>query len=164
MALRKMVFSARLVDGNGRSRSTHAYYQISDAITVATLIGHLEGFAGDIAAVTDAAITRLSLSIDDVGYSTAGSGSAPIEQTGLLNFLAQGSTRRWALAIPALKNSKLTGDRINLTDGAITTLIDDMTGGAFTNDHYQALTAFADALVSFRRDRKQLQRASFETT
>jgi|ERR1039458_2051270 hypothetical protein len=163
MALQQMVFSARLVDANGRSRACHAYYEISDTITVATLLGHLEGFASDIAGVTDAAITRLSLSVEDPTYSTANSGTAPIEQTGLLNFLTTGSTRRWSLAIPALKNSKLIGDRINLADGAVTTLINDFTGGAFTNDHYQALTTFADALVSFRRDRKQLQRSSFET-
>jgi hypothetical protein len=158
-----MVFSARLVDSTGHSRACHAYYAIDDAISVATLIGRLETFADDIAAVSDAGITRLSLSIDDQEYSrSATPGGAPIEQIGLLNFAATGSARRWAQAIPAFSNSKIVGSRINLSDGAVSALIDDWTSGNFTNDHSQEIVGFADALVSFRKERKQLQRASFE--
>jgi len=164
MALRQMVFSARLVDGMGQSRSCHAYYQRDDAITVATLVGALESYAADLEAMTDATITRLSLSIDDVTFSaTVKTGGAPIEQTGVLNFTATGSAKRWGWAIPAFTNSKLTGDRINLADADTEVVIAEFTAGGFTNDHYQPLTALADAFVSFRRDRKQLQRSSFET-
>jgi hypothetical protein len=158
-----MVFSARLVDGNGRSRATQAYYEIDDSITLGTLLGHLSAWGADIKAVSDATLTQVSLSAIDKTFTvTPKTGGAPIEQTGLLNFIATGSTRRWALAIPAFSNSKMVGDRIDLTNGAVTTLLGDMTGGAFTNDHYQAITTFAGALVSFRKKRKQLQRSSFE--
>lgn len=164
MAIRQMVFSARLVDTKGQTRSCRAYYSRDDSITVAALVTALEGFASDIGALTDAGITRLSLSLDDVGFSTAvTAGGADIEQTGLLNFIATGPVaRRWALAIPAFTNSKLSGDRIILTDAGTEVVIAELTSGNFTNDHYQALTSLADAFLAFRRDRKQLQRSSFE--
>jgi len=163
MATDRMVFSARLVDANGRSRSCHAYYEIDSGITLDTLItGHLQGFAADLIGVTDAGIARLSVTIEVAGYVTAPIGTAPIEQTGLFNFNATGSARRWALAVPGLSNGVLIGDRIDLSNVEVAALITDFSGGEFTNDHYQGLTTLADAFVSFRKDRKQLQRASFE--
>ena len=160
-----MVFSARMIDSRGQTRSCHAYYAHDDAETVASLMTSLESFAADLGAMSDAGITRLSLSIDDVGFSTAvTAGGAAIEQTGMLNFIATGPIeRRWALAIPAFTNSKLVGDRIVLTDADTEVVIAELTSGFFTNDHYQPLTSLADAFLSFRRDRKQLQRSSFET-
>src|ERR1035437_4243898 len=165
MALQQMVFSARLVDSNGRSRACHAYYSIDDGITVATLLGHLEGFGSGIQNISDGLVKSLSVSIADRAWvpTAVNNGGAPIEQTGVLNFNATGSPRRWGLAIPAISNHRLIGDHINLPNEDVAILIAILTGGNYTNDHGQALTTFADAIVSFRRDRKQLQRASFET-
>jgi len=163
MAIRQMVFSARLVDGMGQSRSCHAYYAHDDSETVATLVGSLESYAADLEAMTDATITRLSLSLDDVSFSgTVKTGGAPIEQTGVLNFTATGSAKRWGWAIPAFSNAKLTGDRINLTDADTEVVIAELTSGFFTNEVYQPLTSLADAFLSIRKDRKQLRRSSFE--
>ena len=164
MATVKMVFSARLVDANGRNRSCHAYYQRPDTDTLAQLITALEAFGDDLGAMTDASITRLSASVEDTSYAHAGTGNAPIEQTGVLNFTATGpAPRRWGWAIPAFTNTKLTGDFINLTDADTEVVITELTSGNFTNEVYQPLTSLADAFLSFRRDRKQLQRSSFET-
>jgi len=166
-----MVFSARLMDINGRTRSCRAYYAIDDGITVNTLMGHLEGFANAIQGLSSAGIQRLSISIEDNGLGDfssiprAPSGNEPIEQTGVFNFNAVGPVpRRWGLAIPGFTNTVLIDGRIDLGDPAIVDMIADIgTGSAFTNEHYQPLGTLADAFLSFRRDRKQLQRSSFET-
>jgi hypothetical protein len=163
MATARMTFSARLVDTGGHSRATHAYYEIDAGISVLTLLGHLEGFAADLIGVTAAGVARLSVTIDDFGYVTEPLNDTPIEQTGLFNFNATGPVaRRWGLAVPALNNDVLIGNRIDLANVDVAALITDFSGGEFTNDHYQGLTTLADAFISFRKDRKQRQRASFE--
>ena len=164
MATVQMVFSAHVVDDNGRSRSTQAYYSRADTATLADIINALEGFGSGVQNISDGLVDRLSASIIDTAWvpTAVNSGGAPIEQTGVLNFNATGSPRRWGLAIPAYSNQRLTGDRIDLGDADVALTIAVLTSGNYTNDHYQTLTTFADALVSFRRDRKQLQRASFE--
>ena len=164
MATVQMVFSAHVVDKNGRSRSCHAYYQRADTTTLADLITALESFGVNIASMADGAVDRVSIRIEDTNWVPVSvqSGGAPIEQTALLNFVATGSTRRWALAVPAISNDLIVGDRINLTSSELEVILAEFVAGSFTNEVYQPLTAFADALVSFRRDRKQLQRASFE--
>jgi len=165
MAVLQMIFSARLTDAKGQSRPCRAYYNAQDNLTLANLIVLLEGFAADIGALTDAGIERLSVTISDVGFSTpATPGGAAIEQTGMLNFNATGPVaRRWALAIPAFSNARIIGDRINLTDVDTEVVIAEFTNTNYTNDHYQQITSLADAFLSFHRDRKQLQRSSFET-
>jgi len=163
MATIQMVFSARLVDVNGRARACTAYYSRADTTTLAQLITALEGFAADVIGMTDAGIKNLSATIEDAGYITDSIGDSPIEQTGVLNFYNTVNNRRWGFAIPALGSRVLVGDRINLLDADVELVLAEFTAGSFTNDHAQPLSALADAFVSFRKDRKQLQRSSLET-
>ena len=159
----QMVFSAHVVDDNGRTRSCHAYYQRPDTTTLAALIASLESFGDNIANLSDGRVDRLSLHIADVAWTPEklNSGGAPIEQTGLINFSAAGTSKRWALAIPAFTNVRLIGDRPDPT--YIEFIGAELTTGEYTNDHGQVLHLWEDALLSIRRDRKQLQRASLQT-
>jgi len=163
MATIQMVFSAHVVDDNGRTRSCHAYQARADTTTLATLIASLESFGDNIANLSDGKVDRLSLHIADVAWSPlkTNSGGAPIEQTGLINFSAAGTDKRWALAIPAFTNVRLIGDKPDPT--YIDFIAAALTSGTYTNDHGQVLSVWEDALLSIRRDRKQLQRASLRT-
>ena len=163
MATIQMVFSAHVVDDNGRSRSCHAYQARADTTTLATLLASLESFGDNIANLSDGRVDRLSVHIADTNWTPEklNSGGAPIEQTGLINFSATGTSKRWALAIPAFTNARLIGDRIDPT--YVEFIAAALTSGNYTNDHGQLLSAWEDALLSIRRDRKQLQRASLQT-
>jgi hypothetical protein len=70
------------------------------------------------------------------------------------------------MAIPSVKDSAISAGKLNLADAsiaALVTLITTATGTqAFANTANQALTTFADALLSFRKRRKQLSKSSFE--
>jgi hypothetical protein len=103
------------------------------------------------------------------GVKAAAAAGSRVEQTGVLGFLATGSDKRYSAAIPALSNGAtvLNGDRIVLTvTDPIGLLIKILTTVgtvlSWCNEHYQLIQKFVDALVSYRKKRKQLQRSSFE--
>ena len=162
MATIQMVFSAHVVDDNGRTRSCHAYGVRADTTTLADLLTALENFGTHIANLSDGSVDRVSVHIADVAWTPEklNSGGASIEQTGLINFSAAGTTKRWALAIPAFTNVRLIGSRPDPT--YIELIAAELTAGKYANDHGQLLSAWLDAFISIRKDRKQLQRSSFE--
>ena len=163
MATIQMVFSAHVVDDNGRTRSCHSYYARPDTDTLAATISALESFGDHIANLSDGRVDRVSAHIADIAWTPEkiNNGGAPIEQTGLINFSATGTSKRWALAIPAFTNVRLIGDTPDPT--YIEFIAAALTSGNYTNDHGQPLSVWDDAFLSIRKDRKQLQRASLQT-
>jgi len=159
----QMVFSAHVVDDSGRSRSCHAYVARSDTTTLASLIASLESFGDNIANLSDGRVDRITLHVVDTAWTPEklNTGGAPIEQTGLINFSATGTSKRWALAIPAFTNIRLIGNRPDPT--YIEFIAAALTSGNYTNDHGQPLDTWLDAFLSIRKDRKQLQRSSLQT-
>jgi hypothetical protein len=103
------------------------------------------------------------------GIKTAPVAGSRVEQTGLLNFVATGSSQRAATAIPALSNGATvtSGGKIVLTAGDPIPLFISLllTGAAlleYTNDVGQALVSLRDTLISFRLYNRQLAAASYE--
>jgi hypothetical protein len=170
-----IVVSATIVDKWGTEKSVAAYAAAATTATIAQVLADAQAYYTALDAVTDGYIKRVKLSLEPVvgtggitGLKTgAVATGATVEQTGLLNFSASGTTKRWGLDIPAVSDSVMTSDRLTLTAGAIPTLVTLLksVGTALTwcNDHSQDIVALIDALVSFRKSRKQLQRSSFET-
>lgn len=105
--------------------------------------------------------------VRDGGWKSAPDAGSRVEQTGLFNFLNASSKYKFGLDIPGLADDKIAATgKINLADTDVANLISALTssftGGIFANTSLYPLTALADALLSFRKRRKQLARSSFE--
>lgn len=173
MANVPMHFSARIIDGLGTEATTVAYLLAPDTNTIAGVITALDSWAGYLDAVTDGAITALSVKMTPAlpgglkGATGATWQASRVEQTAVLNFGNNTTTRKFGEVIPAFSNSLISSGKVNLLAGAITNFIGylqgtPVTGGSFTNTASQALAALIDAILSFRKRRKQLSRTSFE--
>ena len=164
--------SATIVDEWGIEGSTAFYATADDTQTIAGLDTEVNAWVTKLDGATDGVIkqARVTLfpSLPGGIKATAASGSR-IEQTGELGFLAAGSSKRYTAAIPALSNGAtvLAADRIVLTvSDPVGLLINLLTTVGtvlhWCNEHYQQIQKFIDALVAYRKKRKQLQRSSFE--
>lgn len=161
-------FSATIRDGLGTEATTTAYLNPADTTTLAVLVGDLGTWLSDLDAVTDGLIRASRIEIvpalpGGLKTSTGATFAASrVEQTGVLNFSATGTSRKEGMVIPAISNSAIVAGKVDLTNAAITALITLLTSGPYTNPYNQALVALLDAILSFRKKRKQLQRSSFE--
>jgi len=172
MALVPVRVSATLVDEWGIEASTAMFALADDTKTLAATDIELGNWLVAVDAMSDGYIKEARLTLFPTlpgGIKTTATAGGRVEQTGLLGFHASGSQKRYSAAIPALSNggTVLSGDRIVLTaaDPAANLIFILTTIGTvlhWTNEHYQQIVDFVDALVSFRKKRKQLQRSSFE--
>jgi hypothetical protein len=163
--------SVTVKDAWGIEASSCAYALADPTKTLTQLEADVTAFLTTLDATTDAIISRCQVSILPVLPTTLKTtlGTALVEQTGLLGFSAAGSTKRYSYAIPAISDggTVLSGDRMVMTSGdpipvLIAFLTTVQTVLAFANAHNQEISAFIDALVSFHKKRKQLQRSSYE--
>jgi len=166
------VVSATIVDELGIEASAPFYALLDSGQTLAAIMTEVNAFWTALSLCTDGYIKKVKLEIVPAvptGATTVASVGSRVEQTGLLGFSATGTTKRYSGAIPALSNqtSVFNAGKIVLTGGdpvgaLITILTTVATALAWINDHGQEIQAFTDALVSFRKKRRQLQRSSFE--
>lgn len=176
MAEQPVILSATIVDEWGIEASAPFYAQADDSQTVAAMMSEAGNFWRALDAATDGYIRKVRLELLPVvgtggitGLKTGAATGSRVEQTGLLGFVASGSTKRYSGSIPAVSNDAtvLNGDRMVLSGAdpigllvAILTTVGTVL--KWCNEHNQEITKFLDALVSFRKKRKQLQRSSFE--
>jgi hypothetical protein len=171
MAEVPVVVSATLVDSWGTEASAPAYALADDTKTLAEVVTEANAYFAALDGASDAYIRRTKIELIPAlpgGIKTGASATgAKVEQTGLLGFTVDGTSKRYSLAIPAVSDGVLVADRMTLGAGGIATLLAILTavGTAlkWANDHNQEINEFVDALVSFRKKRKQLQRSSIES-
>lgn len=102
------------------------------------------------------------------GGKGAPSAGSRIEQSGTFNFSAAGTGYKAPVLVPSIADATLgTGGRIDLANADILAFFTALTTAVagvleWTSANRQALLALLDALLSFRKHRKQLQRSSFE--
>lgn len=164
--------SATIVDEWGIEASTVFYAQADDSKTIADLGTEISSFLVGLDGVTDGELRAARITILPAlpgGIKTAAATGSRVEQTGLLGFSVTGAAKRYSAAIPAISNggTVLSGDRIVLTGvdpvGVLIAILTTVgTVLKWVNEHNQQIQDFIDALVSFRKKRKQLQRSSFE--
>lgn len=162
-------FSAAVRDGLQTAAPLTSYLLVPDSTSLATLIGDLGTWATTIDACIDGAIVDLSARLTPAlpaGLKAATGATwlaSRVEQTGVLNFSASGSDRRYGQALPSLSNAVIAGGKIDLSNTAIVALVSLLTNPAndFTNAQSQTLEAALDALISFRQ-RADLRKTSFE--
>src|SRR5579872_817764 len=161
-------FSATIRDGLGTEATTQAYLNVPDSTALSALVGDLGTWLTDLDAVTDGLIrgTRIEITPALPGGLKTSTGAtfqaSRVEQTAVLNFSATGTARKEGFSIPAVSNSAIVAGKVDLANTAIQALITLLSGGLYTNPYNQALVALLDAILSFRKKRKQLQRSSFE--
>lgn len=164
--------SATIVDEWGIEASTAMYATANDTQTLAGLDTEVSSWVTALDATTDGRIKAARVTLFPAlpgGIKASAVSGSRVEQTGELGFLATGSSKRYSAAIPALSNGAtvLAADRIVLTAAdPIGVLIKILTTVgtvlSWCNEHYQLIASFIDALVAYRKKRKQLQRSSFE--
>lgn len=168
MATVQLNFSATVVDGLGTEASTLAYAEYADTVTLAALIADLNVWVADVDSCIDGAIKANHIRVTPtvIGTHKAGTGAtfvaSRVEQTAVLNFSNGTTSKKYGQVLPSVRSDLLTAGKIDLTDAAIAALVALLTSGAFTNAAAQALVALVDAIIAFRKHRKQLQRTSID--
>ncbi len=170
------VVSATIVDGWGTEASAPAYALVDPTQTVAEALAEAQAYVQALDAVTDGRITKMHMQFVPglpTGLKTAAVATgAKVEQTGIVNFRATGTSKRYGYAIPAVSDGVLTADRIDATvfgtanagiDALLLLLTSVATALAWCNEHSQQIAAVRDAIVSFRKKRRQLGRSSLES-
>src|ERR1035437_4513607 len=171
MARVPVVVSATIVDEGGIKASTALYATADNTQTIASLDTEVNAMISAIDAATDGVIREARVTIFPVlptGIKASAAAGSRVEQLGLLGFNATGSNNRYTADVPALSNGAtvVVGDRIVLEVvdpiGLLNNLLTVLgTALHWTNEHYQEIQKFLDALVAYRKKRKQLQRSSF---
>lgn len=164
--------SAKIIDGMNVEAFTTAYALIDPTASWSDVLAFLSDWLTALDACTDGQITNGTITaLPDLpgGLKSAPTSGSRVEQTGVLNFFATGTTRRWSEIIPALSNdaSVTSGGKIVLTSGhPVPALTGVLLGGTapveWTNSYQQVLSAFDGALISFRQYNRQLAVATFE--
>lgn len=163
---------AMIVDGLNTQAIATAYATIDPGATFSAISTEFQAWVAAIDAMSDGQVTAAWLSAIPAlpsGIKTAATDASRVEQTGVLNFSATGTPRRWGEAIPALSTSStvVSGGKIVLTTGdpaaqlaaLMTTPSSDL---EYTNEGGQPLSSLRDTLISFRKYPKQLASATYE--
>lgn len=165
-----MQFSYTLQDAFGTKGVALINALADPAATVANLQTQWASIGALLDAITSGKIIgghyrALQGPVDTDGKPAADS---RIEQSGIFNFSATGTGYKQAVLVPSIADAVLTtGGRIDLANADVsaffTALVTAVAGVLeWTSANRQALLALVDALLSFRKHRKQLQRSSFE--
>ena len=168
-------FSCRIVDELNIEARAVAYALVDPSSSFGSLQSYFADWLTAIDNCSDGQIVASEMTLLPAltpGLKTAPVAGGRVSQTGILNFHATGSPRRWAEAIPALSNSTgvITGvppKIVQSTGSPIQTLYALLltTGSSvieFTNDNQQPLASFSDSLITFWKYNRQLAAATFE--
>jgi len=165
-------FRAILIDELNVQAEIISYAVADPSATATTLLGFLTSWTEDVAAMTDGAILSASMALMPAlptTIATVAAAGSRAAQTGVLNFYATGTARRWGIAVPALSNDPTvtSGGQIVLTGGSPadvlrTLLLEGSSVLEFSNNTQQVLASFADSYISFRERNKQTIANTYE--
>jgi len=163
---------ARIIDEKAVEARSYAYALIDPSSSFTAVLAFLTSWLTDLDACTDGQIVEGTITAVPAlpgglkGSPVAGS---RVEQTGILNFTATGTTHVWAETIPALSNGATVQSlgKIILTPGdPVPVLAALMLTGSgifeYTNNNQQLLVSLKDCLISFRQYNRQLATTSYE--
>lgn len=169
MATGQVRFGATIVDELGTEASTNAYVLADTSQTAAQIATAAQAWASALDGVTAGQITGVRASIPvplPGGIKATPDAGSRVEQTAVVNLRAGTTPRRWGIAIPGVKDALIVAGKLNLADVLVTTLTGLLQGatlaGTYITPYGNALGAIVDAVLSFRKRRKQLARTSFE--
>lgn len=144
-------------------------FDFDSTVTVpGDLLTWIQGLGAAIDLVSDGAITKLRISLFfplPGGIKTTPTAGSDNEKTGLITLAATGIPYAYGIDVPAIKNSKLTGNQVNTSDTDVAALITyltttTLTGITPTDRGYHALLdVIRHAVLTFRKHRRALRRA-----
>lgn len=166
-------FSFSVRDELGTEASTTFYALLDPTSTVGDVFTSGIALGAILDGATAGQIVRFDVALlgsPDAGWKSTPDAGSRVEQTGVFNFANTMSPRHFGEAIPALLSSLIVGGKINLSAGAVSALVNLLTAtfgeGVWTNANFQPIVTgsagLIDAILSFRKRRKQLSRSSFE--
>jgi len=165
--------SARIVDGLNVEAFTHAYGLIDPSATWTAVLSFLSDWLSALDACIDGQIlegTITALPELPGGLKSSPVSTSRVEQNGILSFTATGSSYRWSELLPALSDDsgvQHNGKLVTSGGSPVATLVGVLLGGSgsfeWTNANQQALAAFKDSQISFRKYNRQLSVATYET-
>lgn len=166
------VLSYTVRDELGTEASCQFYINYDGAVeTVQALIGEWLAAGALVDAVTGGQIVHGRITIPvvaDSSWKSAPASGSRVEQTALINFSTASNSRRNGFDIPAVKDALISGGKLLVASGALKALADALiaafTNGAFATAGGESITNWVDAVLSFRKHRKQLTRSSVEYT
>lgn len=169
MATVYSLISVELLDKLGVTVSFDLFVSSPDTATLADLNLWAAAILPHIDALTDSQITKCTYKAGLTlpgGLKATPAATAENERTGL--FSMQQATVQYTdgVDVPAIADSLIVNGKIDLTAGAVTTWITDLTTVTQSQTPISkfryALTALKSALISFRKHRKAESRVSRE--
>jgi len=142
---------------------------IDPAATITDLDGVFANILGLLDSITGGKITQGHYRVLPVisGVKTDPVAGSRIEQSAVFNFSASGTGYKQGVLVPSIANTVITAGKVDLTNADVIAFFTALTTAVvgvleWTSANRQALLALLDALLSFRKHRKQLARSSFE--
>lgn len=168
MANLEVQYRGELVDGLDVHGNVVSYLSLPDTATLAQTSSALGVWAAAVDGCVDGAFTGVSATIVPPlpGGLKAATGAtwmaSRIFQTGIIDFSATGTSRRYGQALPSFSSALVVGGQFNIAAAAVQALITLLLNptGFFTNTQQQSLEAALDALLSFRKHPYLRQRSS----
>jgi hypothetical protein len=168
-----LVYSFTLLDANGVKASTPAYYvpTAPSTITMANLVTDWAGLGDVLDDATNAQIVDgrilLPMSVTGHGWKTAPVAENDVSDVININFNNAATRYAMEFLLPNFLQAMLTNGKVDLTNVALTALINFLVSGAangaFSNTAGQDLTALRDAFQTDRKHRRQLRNKSIAT-
>jgi hypothetical protein len=169
MAILHARVSCTIVDELGVHTRLIMYFLVDDSDTVADQMTKAFDWLQIIQPLSSGIITSWQYSVYGDASPFAGTPAvgSRVEQTAVFDFVPPGyAGRKFGLPIPAIVNSVLTAGKVDLTNGLITALVNQVTNtnSMFTpaDAHWTSLNggSLSDAYFCFRKRRQQLSRST----
>jgi hypothetical protein len=161
-------FTAHVIDDEGKKGTIVAHLYIDGTQTIAAAKTALTAYLNAVYACTDAEISEGSITVltGDLSGTYPVTAGSDLEETGNLNFSVATVPYHWGETILAFKDSLLSGNQIDTSAGAITTLTGLLTGavlgGTYTDRGARSLTALAYSFQGDRKHRRKLHQISYK--
>lgn len=165
MAMVTGLMSATVTDSYGIAATTNAFIEADDTKTIAQLVTDGTSWINLVQGLSQGKVVKGKISVDLAGTGTAPAGD--VEKGGLFNFNNASDPYAQGFYIPDIEPTVLNASGlIDLTNVSVTNFITFMTTAhtviTVVTKGVRALTTLKDALISFRKHRKPLERKTKE--
>lgn len=168
MAVYSGSVSLKLKDWNGNECSMPVKMKFEDTSTIAQLITDAKALATTTDVIIGAQIMGATVAVDITtiaGLKTAPDAGSDINQTATFNFTQNAIPNAAPIVVPSISDNVVVGGAVDLTNADVQAFIDFLlaVGVAVTwvSNVLNALLAILDALFSFRKRSKAVNRRSF---
>lgn len=169
MTIYQALATVQVEDSRHEVTSFDQPFSFDSTVTVpGDLATWIQGLGAAIDTISDGQITKLRISIIiplPSGIKTLPNAGSDNEKTGLITLLATGVPYAYGVDVPAIQNSRLTGNQINTGDAGVVALINYLTTVTLTaitptdRGFHLLLDSIKHAVLTFRKHRRALRRA-----